>query len=143
MNPRSDQEQTAVRILVAESRPEVRSALRLLIEQDEVMVVTTEAAKVEELLRQVRIACPDVVLLDCDLPGIRVSEVMPQLRSICPAVQVVALCTRPEMRGAVLSAGADAFVCKTEPPERLLAILQSSIGPGGPSTGGRSCGGKS
>ncbi len=116
-----------MRLVVADARPEVRSALRLLVEQDGEMSVSAEAATVDELAEQVTIACPDVVLLDCDLPGLRAKEFLPQLRSACPRIQVVAMSSRAEMRGAAQSAGADAFVCKTEPPEKLLAVLRQCL----------------
>jgi DNA-binding NarL/FixJ family response regulator len=124
MNARLDGEVGAVRVLLADGRPKVRSALKLLLEQDGGMTVSAEAARVNELLEQASISCPDAILLDCDLPGLSVSEILPQLRSLCPRVLVVALCSRPEMQPAALSAGVDAFVGKTESPEKLLAALR-------------------
>jgi DNA-binding NarL/FixJ family response regulator len=115
----------ALRIILADGRPKVRSALKLLVEQDGAMTVSAEAAKAEELAEKLSISCPDAILLDCDLPGLRVSEFLPQLHSLCPLVRVVAMCSRPDMQQAALSAGADAFVCKTEPPEKLLAVLRA------------------
>jgi DNA-binding NarL/FixJ family response regulator len=126
-----------VRILLADGKPRVRSALKLLLEQDGAMTVSAEVAKAGELANQLNVSCPDAILLDCDLPGLRVSECLPQLRSLCPHVRVVAMCSRPEMQRAALSAGVDAFVCKTEPPERLLAVLRvclESIGTGKPTS---------
>jgi DNA-binding NarL/FixJ family response regulator len=128
VNTRFDAEANPMRLVVADARTEVRSALRLLLEQDGEMSVSAEAATVDELAEQVATACPDVILLDCDLPGLRAKEFLPQLRSACPRVQVVAMCSRAEMRGAAQSAGADAFVCKTEPPEKLLAVLRQCLG---------------
>jgi CheY-like chemotaxis protein len=124
MNARPDGDVGAVRVLVADGKPKVRSALKLLLEQDGGIVVSAEAARVNELLEQVSISCPDAILLDCDLPGLSVSEFLPQLRSLCPRIRVVALCSRPEMQQAALSAGVDAFVGKTEPPETLLEVLR-------------------
>jgi len=114
-------------LVIAESRPEVRSALRLLIEQHGEISVTAEAARASELLEQVQDTCPDAILLDCDLPGLSVKQSLPQLRSVCPRVRVVALCSRSEMQQTALSAGADAFFCKTESPEKLIAVLRQSL----------------
>lgn len=127
VNARWGAEAGAVRVMLADGRPEVRSALRLLLEQDGGMTVSSEATTAEELLERVRMSCPDVILLDCDLPGLQVEELLPQLRSACPPVQVVALCSRPEMRQAALSAGADAFICKTEPPEALVDAVRDRL----------------
>lgn len=116
-----------VRVLLADGTPKVRSALKLLLEQDEGITVNTAVASVRGLLEQVKLSCPDAILLDCDLSGLEVREVLPQLRSLCPRVRVIALCSRPEMRQASLSAGVDAFVCKTESPEKLLDVLQACL----------------
>lgn len=117
----------AVRVVLADGRPKVLSALKLLLEQDGGLMVSSEATSAEELLEQVKNSCPDAILLDCDLPGSRASELLPQLRSICHRTQVVALCSRPDLRRAALTAGADAFFCKTEPPEKLLEVLRECL----------------
>ena len=127
MNARPEGEAGVVRVVLADGTPKVRSALKLLLEQDEEITVNTAVASVRGLVEQVRVSCPDAILLDCDLSGLEVSEFLPQLRSLCPHVRVVALCSRPEMRHAALSAGADAFVCKTESPEKLLDVLRTCL----------------
>lgn len=127
MNARSAAEAGAVRVMLADGTPKVRSALRLLLEQDGAMEVSFEAKTAEQLLEQVKKTCPEVILLDCDLPSLQTGEFLPRLRSFCPRVQVVALSNRPELRRAALTAGADAFVSKTEPPEKLLAVLRLCV----------------
>ncbi len=117
----------SVRVLLADATPKVRSALKLLLEQDEAVAVNTAVASARGLLEQVRLSCPDAILLDCDLSGLEVGEVLPQLRSICPRARVIALCSRPEMREAALSAGVDAFVGKDESPEKLLDVLRACL----------------
>ena len=118
MTHRSCREDGAVRILVADSRPDVRSALKLLLEQDAEMVVSSEAKKGGDVLEQVKVTCPDVIILDCDLPGLRAGDLLRAVRAVCPRVWVVALCARSEARQAAMLAGADAFVSKAEPPQR-------------------------
>jgi len=139
MNARPDGDVGAVRVLVADGKPKVRSALKLLLEQDGGVAVSAEAARVNELLEQVSMSCPDAILLDCDLPGLSVSEFLPQLRSLCPRIRVVALCSRPEMQQAALSAGADAFVGKTESPEKLLEVLRECLGAATTENDGKAC----
>ncbi len=118
----------ALRVLVAEGRGDVRSALKLLLEQDADIVVSAEAANTVEAIVQVERTRPDVIIFDCDLPGLEAAEFLPAVRSICPDIWIVALCARPEERQPALSAGADAFVGKTEPPQKLLGLVRQ--GPG-------------
>lgn len=112
-----------MRVLLADQESKVRSALRLLLKQEAGLNVMGEAAKAEDLLAQMETSCPDLVLLDWELPGLRTSRMLPALRERCPKVRVIILSARPEARGAALAAGADTFVSKGDPPERLLAAV--------------------
>jgi DNA-binding NarL/FixJ family response regulator len=107
-----------VHILLADDQAKVRSALRLLLEQQPGVQVTGEAANAAELLGQK--ACADLVLLDWELPGLAPDDTLLALR---PHLKIIALSGRPQARQAALEAGADAFVSKIDPPERLLAAL--------------------
>jgi len=98
----SCREDGALRILVADSRPDVRSALKLLVEQDAGMVVSSEARRGGDVLEQVKATCPDVIILDCDLPGLQAGDLLRAVRTVCPCVWVVALCSRSEARRAAL-----------------------------------------
>ena len=112
-----------MRVLLADDQSKVRSALRLLLEQEPELSGVDEATDADELLAQVGMVCPDIVLLDWELPGLPHNDVLPALRARCPRLKVVALSGRPEARQAALAAGADAFVSKGDPPEKLLAAV--------------------
>jgi DNA-binding NarL/FixJ family response regulator len=106
--------------------------MRVLLERQPGLKVTGEAVDAEGLLSQIRTSCPDVVLLDWELPGLEVSELISALRAVCPGVLVVALSGRPEARQLAQELGVDAFVSKVDPPERLLAAIDG-CGVKGPS----------
>ncbi len=112
-----------MRVLLADDQSKVRSALRLLLEQEPELSVVDEATDADELLAQAGTAYPDIVLLDWELPGTPRHDLLSALRARCPHLKVIALSGRPEARGAALTAGADAFVSKGDPPERLLAAV--------------------
>ena len=111
-----------MRILLADHRSRVRFALRALLEQQPGLNVVGEAVDAGSLLAQAESSCPDLVLLDWKLRGLA-ADSLPALRRVCPDVHVIALSGRPEERRAALDAGADAFVSKTDAPERLLATI--------------------
>lgn len=115
-----------MRVLLADDQAEVRSALKLLLEQDSEIAVVGEAADADALLAVTQATEPDIVLLDWELPGHRVVQVLPKLRACAPKAKVIALSGRLEARRAALAAGADAFVSKGDPPERLLAALHAA-----------------
>lgn len=125
-----------MRVLLADDSPEVRSALRLLLEQLDGYEIVGEAADTPALLSDCEALRPDVVLLDWELPGAQVfAEGEPlrfgavsALRALLPGVRVVALSVIPHVTGEALSAGADAFVCKSDPPSRLVETLAALRG---------------
>lgn len=117
-----------MRVILADERGKVRSAVRLLLEQQPDVEVLGEAVDVTGLLDWVRAACPDLILLDWELPGGKGRELMSDIRACCAGVEVVALSGRPEARRAALAAGADAFVSKSDPPECLLEAIRNCAG---------------
>jgi DNA-binding NarL/FixJ family response regulator len=119
-------EDSMVRVLLADDQAEVRSALRLLLEQEPEIVVAGEA---EDLAGLLAAACrmpggADVVLLDWELPGLGRQDVSIVQRA-WPGARLVAMSGHPEAQSQSLSAGADGFVSKGDPPERLLAVLDA------------------
>lgn len=115
-----------MRILLADNRPRVRFALRALLQRQQGWKVVGEAVDAEDLLAQTEETCPDLVLLDWELPGLAGVDLLSTLHRACPHVFVIALSGRVRARQEALAAGADAFVSKGEPPERLLAAIDVS-----------------
>jgi CheY-like chemotaxis protein len=116
-----------MKILLADDNSEVRSALRLLLEQEPVPGIVTEVADARGLITQLRRDCPLVILLDWELPGLHTIDFLAMVRSGCPETKIIAMSSRFEARQQALSAGADAFVSKAEPPEQILRTLRYLI----------------
>ncbi|MGD2145408.1 MAG: response regulator transcription factor [Anaerolineae bacterium] len=114
-----------MRILLADDQPNVRFALRVLLERQPGLAVVGEATDRNDLMDRVEMTLPDVVLLGWELPGLMSMGSLSSLRHIHPDLLVIALSGRSEARFAALSAGADAFVSKGDPPERLLAAIRN------------------
>jgi len=124
-------EGTKVNILIADDHQEIRSALRLLLEQETQLTIAGEAVEAMDLVLKVHQLQPDIVLLDWELPGLdKISSIVrPEkhicsvLRAHCPSLKIVALSGRPDARNEALAAGADSFISKSNPPEQLLAVI--------------------
>jgi len=114
-----------VRILLADDEPSVRSALRLILEQQADIEVAGEAIDADSLLKWLTANRADVVLVDWELPGISGKELVTILRSLAPDMQVIVLNSSPQTRQPAILAGARDFVSKGEPPEVLLAALEN------------------
>ena len=115
------------RVFLADARLEERSALRLLL-LDLDMEVAGEAADWATTLSQAPTSQTDILLVDWDLLPSSSPEVLGELRLACPAALVIVLISHLDARQqAALSAGADAFISKSETPERLADHLRSAV----------------
>lgn len=113
-----------MRILLADDDPHVRSALRLLLENEPGVTIAGECPVADQLVEQVLATHACVVLIDWGLPHLRASGAVAQLRAAHPACQLLALSGRPEERADALRAGVVGFVCKGDAPESLLAAVR-------------------
>ena len=124
-----------MRILIADTQPKVRFALQVLLQRQPDLKVVGEAIDAESLLEEVETACPDVLLLGWELPGMDMDCLVPSLRDRCPGIVVIALSGRLEAHRAASELGVDAFVSKSSPPDQLLAaITRCGCGSQPPST---------
>lgn len=114
-----------MRVLLADDQIEVRSALRLLLEQEPEIQVVGESADSAGLLMAVARDEPDVILLDWELPGFPPDRLLSDLRCERPFLKIIAMSTRPEARQAAQSLGVAAFLSKGAQPERVLSLIRS------------------
>ena len=114
-----------MRILLADDQPRVRFALNALLKRKPDIHVVGEASHVEDLLAKIASTNPDLLLLDWRLPGFAEIGSIKRLREDQPNLIIIALSGRPELGKAALGAGANAFVSKIDPPDKLLAIITS------------------
>ncbi|MBK8902404.1 MAG: response regulator transcription factor [Anaerolineaceae bacterium] len=113
------------RVFLADSQPEVRSAMRLLL-QDLNMQVVGDAADWPTTLSTAFGTQPDLLVVDWDLipPGSSLME----LRATCPAAVVIVLISHLDARQqAALSAGADSFISKGDTPDRIAERLRAAV----------------
>jgi DNA-binding NarL/FixJ family response regulator len=113
-----------MRVIVADDQIEVRSAIRLLLEEKAGMEVVGEARDSESLVRLIKTSRPDLVILDWELAEAKPGEGMLALKAVNPQLDVLVLSSRPQVENAAVKAGARAFVCKSDPPETLLKAIQ-------------------
>jgi DNA-binding NarL/FixJ family response regulator len=116
-----------MRVLLADDQVRVRSALRLYLEQESGIQIVGEAADATGLLQAIVEKAPDLVLLDWELPGLPAAQLLRLLRYERPSLKVIAMSSQPEAYQASMAAGVQAFVSKSEPPERVLASIQALV----------------
>ncbi len=112
-----------MRILIADDQSKVRFALRVTLERQPGFKTVSEAVDAEDLISQAQVMHPELVLLDWELPGMAAEDLLCNLHKVCPHLSVIALSGKEEAREAALKAGVNAFVSKTDTPERLLSAI--------------------
>jgi DNA-binding NarL/FixJ family response regulator len=111
-------------ILLADDQIDVREALKCLLQNECDVEFSSEASSASELLTQLAL-CPNLLLLDWELPGSSGRALMREISASCPALRVIALSVHPEARDEALTAGVECFVSKGDPPECLLAAVRA------------------
>jgi DNA-binding NarL/FixJ family response regulator len=124
-----------MKIILADDKKEVRSALMLLLEHDQdSWTVEGEASHFDEICDLLDSQWFDVILLDWELPGFHPHQNrenskslihLERLRTLQPEIKIIAMSGRSEARSEAVEAGVDAFVSKGDPPEVLLHTLKS------------------
>ncbi len=124
-----------MRVLVADSNRDVRSALGVLLAERVLPGSVDEASSANELEERTR-QKPDLLIIDWALASTGLGRILNRFRLGNPLVTVIVLSSSPETRRSALQAGADYFVNKAEPPGQLLQILHGlrAMDAGGPAT---------
>jgi two-component system, OmpR family, KDP operon response regulator KdpE len=119
--------QQAIRILVVDDEPAIRRALRPPLV--ELGFQITEASRGEEALQALRIAAPDIVLLDVNMPGIGGIETLRRMRATLPRLPIIMLTVRDQEEDKVeaLDLGADDYVTKPFSTRELIARIRASV----------------
>lgn len=113
------------RVYIADAKNEERSALRLIL-LDLKMTIAGESANWASTLNEAPISRMDMMLIDWDLLPNPPTSALDTLRKACPTAIVIILISHMDARQqAALSAGADAFISKSESPERVAERLRS------------------
>ncbi len=113
-----------MKIGIADPQARVRFSLRILLEQQPGWIVCGEAADCLELFDLLRGVSPDLLLMDWYLPDQPAANLLRLLRAQSPTMRIIAMSGRQELGQAAIKAGADAFACKAESPEKLLNLIR-------------------
>ena len=113
-------------ILVADDHTIVREGLKQILSEVPDIIVAGEASEGNQVLNQVRNGDYDLVLLDIAMPGISGLDVLKQLKTEKPDLQILMLSMYPEEQYAVrtLKAGASGYLTKESAPEELIAAIR-------------------
>ncbi len=111
-----------MRIILADHHPQALWALKTMLQERAEFEITGEAIDADSLLALAVANPPDLALVDRELPGRSIEDLIADLHAFKPSPIVVLMSSESEYGSMLLKAGADAFVSKGDRPEWLIEI---------------------
>ncbi len=117
----------AISIVLADDHALVREMLAQLLQDEGDMVVLASVANARDAVRKSALFCPNVVLMDIDMPGLSAFEAGRDLKSHCPDARLVFLSAFFHDRyiEQALALEAAGFITKSEPPETIIKAIRA------------------
>ena len=115
-----------MQIYLCDDVPELRQLLRIILEEDPQLLVVGEAGDAEIGIEEIAELQPNIVLLDLSMPGMDGLEALPLIRRAAPGTAVIVFSgfTEARMASLVLEHGADRYIEKGEPLERVREAVR-------------------
>ncbi len=116
----------AIRVVIADDQPLVRSGLRMIVEGEPDMTIVGEAADGAAAVAMVAAVQPDVLLLDVQMPGLDGLGAMEQIADGEAATRVLMLTTfdLDEYVYRAMRAGASGFLLKDMAGEDIVSAVR-------------------
>jgi DNA-binding NarL/FixJ family response regulator len=120
----------AIRVLVADDQSMVRAGFRVLLSGQDGIEVVAEASNGLEAVDKAARYHPNVVLMDIRMPELDGLEATRRILAADKTARILILTTfdLDEYVYEALRIGASGFVLKDDPPEQLLAAIQTVAG---------------
>lgn len=115
-----------IRVLLADDHPIVRKGLAACLAQTPGIEIIGEVGDGREAVRKACDLCPDLVLMDIDMPHMNGLTATEQLRKEKPEVKVIILTmhSNPDYVLRILHSGARGYVLKEAPPAEVIRAIQ-------------------
>ena len=126
----------AITVSIVEDNEQLRGTLARVIDRAPGFTCASGYPSAEEALEGLPRDCPQVVLMDINLPGMNGVECARQLKQVLPEVQVIMLTVYEDTENIfnALAAGATGYLLKRTPREELLAAIEEVRRGGSPMT---------
>ncbi len=114
-----------MRIILADHHVQPLWALKTLLDEELEFDLVGEAVNTQDLILLAEKQLPDLVLVDRELPGDPIQDLITSLHALKPRPIIIVMSTEIASSRLVLRAGADAFVSKVDDPAWLVEKLQT------------------
>jgi CheY-like chemotaxis protein len=117
-----------MRVLVVDNQPRARQSMKALLGAWHQVEEVREAANGYEAVQLAEEFQPDVILMDARMPKMNGLEAVRLIKAKWQPIKIIVLSMYPDFKAEALAAGADAFVSKSDPPEKLRKTLTDVMG---------------
>lgn len=117
------------KVLLVDDHPIVRHGLRQLIDQEDDLMVCSEAGDAESALSEVELHKPDVVIVDIHLGGTNGIDLIKNIRTQIGELPVLVISLHEESLFAerALKAGANGYIMKRELTDKIMFALRKVL----------------
>jgi DNA-binding NarL/FixJ family response regulator len=117
-----------ISVLLVDDHPVVIEGLRKVLATAGDLTIMGEAHDASGAIEKTRTLHPDVVLLDLRMPGASGVQATRRLRDVDDDVAIIILTSYGDQAYVrqALEAGADGYLLKSTPPEKLIAAIRSA-----------------
>jgi len=121
-------------IVIFEDNDRLRESLAYLINESKVYKVLADCSSCKEADTVVRVYKPDVVLMDIDMPNVNGIEGIKLVKEARPQTAVImyTVFEDDEKLFQCLCAGANGYLLKKTPPQKLFEAIQEVVEGGAP-----------
>jgi two-component system, NarL family, response regulator NreC len=118
---------TKITLLLVDDHEVVRSGLRMLLENQDDMLIAGEANTARQAMQLAQELNPDVILMDITLPDFSGIEATRQLQKVGCAAKIIALTIHEDEQFffEMLQAGASGYVPKRAAPDDLMTAIRT------------------
>lgn len=115
-----------IKILIADDHAVVRQGLKQIINDQRDMEIVAEAETGAEVLNLICSAEIQVVVLDITMPGKSGLDLLPEIKQLRPAVEILILSMHTEEQFAIraLKSGASGYLTKQSAPTELIKAIR-------------------
>jgi CheY-like chemotaxis protein len=118
---------THMRFLIVDDTSRARQSMKALLEVWHPHEQVYESVNGIEAIRMVSEIQPDLVLMDARMPEMTGLEATRRIKQEWTQVKVIILSVFMDYQMLALEAGADGFVNKSDPPEKLREMIETVI----------------
>ena len=119
----------AYSMIIADDHPIVRAGIVSVFANQEKYRIIGQASNGHELLYLMRLDCPDVVLMDVKMPGMKVKSLINFVHLNCPLTKIMVLSAYDDagIIKTVIDENVDAYLLKDEMQDILVKAIDAVV----------------